>query len=229
MEKRLIFIILAMFLLSSCATTDNITNEDTSENNSVVEIKDSSSSNYSEENVAEEYESTGAFFDRYIQTEELPMLDIHLDSEYIFDDRTIILEDNPENEVELMAFNKYFYEISAEFDKLTDMGDENKNRQTLFNDGAYIEKYIIHSLSTLPIEELGEIHKVFNLNSNAEEYGFTDCVIVRVDVSWEYNELLLSLGPQHTEGRYDRYCLFAKTDNVSEFKLFGVFWGDFLA
>lgn len=51
---------------------------------------------------------------------------------------------------------------------------------------------------------------------------------MRVDVSLEYNELLHSLGSQCSECRYYRYCLFAKTENVSEYKLHGVFWDIFL-
>lgn len=70
-------------------------------------------------------------------------------------DRHFAAEVTPANIVEDLVFHDYYYDIKGEYDKLSEIYGDNEaliisasNEKKTFYEGAYMQEYIIHSLST---------------------------------------------------------------------------------
>lgn len=177
-------------------------------------------------------------YERYTDVSALPVLDIGMDSVCVFDDRTLALECPIDNGPELLTYNLSYYIASAQFDRLMELVGEEEHIQTAmgneranFEEGLYCTETTIHRLTTLTAEDLDRVsdfekESVLNL---IDAFDFEEYVVVEAEKSWKYNEAYAAAEAQLDDGeRYMRYCLFAKTEKVPEFKLFGVYWEDFL-
>lgn len=175
--------------------------------------------------------------DKYVDVNHLPILDIDVADKYVFDDRTIALEDSIDNELEQLAY-KYYYDVtSAQFEDLMDFIGENESLQIAmenegvnYHNGIYMSEYTIHELTTLTVDDLptiGDASKKDIMNK-IDTFDFTEYAIVRVDVSMKHNKAYLSQGPQLGDGRYVRYYLFATTMDLSQFKMYQVYWENFI-
>lgn len=173
--------------------------------------------------------------DKYLDIAGLPMLDIGIEDHYVFEDRTLELEDSIDNEVELLAFHYYYYSTSGEFEKLKDLiGDKESlqiavaNEQSQFQDGIYKSEYTIHGLTAWTAEDLQHMSEsskteLFHL---IQTYDLDEYAVVRAEVGWKHNEASLSRSPQLGDGDYTRYFLVAKTRESKSFKIYEVYWED---
>lgn len=178
-------------------------------------------------------------YERYTDVSALPGLELDMDSVCVFDDRTLILEDAVGSEPELLTYNLFYYVASAQFDLLMELvGEEDSiqivmgNEETNFEKGYYCTETTIHNLSVLPAEDLDRVSSFEkeSVLSLINTFDFEEYVVVEAEESWIYNEAYAAAGPQLGDGeKYMRYYLFAKTAKTPEFKLYEVYWEDFLA
>lgn len=175
--------------------------------------------------------------EKYVDVTRLVALDIDMEDKYVFDDRTLALEDNIDNELEQLVY-KYYYDVtSAQFEDLLDLIGENESLQIAmenegdnYRDGIYMSEYTIHELTTLTADDLPTIVDASkkDILDKIDTFGFTEYAVVQADVSLKHNKASLNQGPQLEDGRYVRYYLFATTTDVSEFKMYEVYWEDFI-
>ena len=159
------------------------------------------------------------------------------------DDRTLIYEDGPENVVESLVAFQYYCQTLLKFDKLNDnIGSdglkrsvENERKQAA--EGVYFEKVTIHEFDTLTKEDFEPGGKyvsdskqsfefVDQVNYFKDIYGLTEYAVVYVDLSWQWSEKALSMGPQLDNGRYERLYLVGKTGEDDGWKIYECFWGE---
>lgn len=178
-------------------------------------------------------------YEKCVQIDELPPSDIVTEDSYVFDDRTLLLEDTVENELERLIFDYYYARSAGDFEKIYNLNGETeylriatKNEENAFNEGVYMSEYILHELAVLTVEDLQELpdSSKEDLLEKIDTFQFDQYAIVQVDVSMKYNEAWLDRSPQLEEGRYLRCYLFATTADVPEFKIYELYWGElFLA
>ena len=102
--------------------------------------------------------------------------------------------------------------------------------QAQFRDGCYMTEVVLHRLTTLTREDLNRVqeHCKENILELLDTYDLTEYAVVEADLDWKYSEAALEAGPQLDEGRYLRYFLLARTENVPEYRYYELFWDDFL-
>lgn len=175
-------------------------------------------------------------YEKYIRNDELVSSDIAMEASYVFDDRTLLLEDSVENDLERLVFDYYYALTAGDFETLYDLNGENeslriamKNEESSFHEGVYMSEYIIHQLTVLPEEDLRQLadSSKEDLLEMIDTYQFDQYAVVQADVGIQYNEAWLDRSPQLEEGRYLRYYLLASTADAPEFKLYEVYWGEY--
>lgn len=174
---------------------------------------------------------------RYTDISALPALDLNLEPSLQFDDRTLIMEDSIENELEYLVYQSYYYEISADFSsKQALLGDSEylqisvKNGEKGFKNGEYMTSVTIHALNTLTPEDLDFVadYAKEDLLEDINQYALTEYAIVQADLDWTYSQAWLDAGPQVGNGRYMRYFLLGKTEGTPEFRWYELYWEGFM-
>ncbi|MDD3164468.1 MAG: hypothetical protein PHS97_01260 [Oscillospiraceae bacterium] len=174
--------------------------------------------------------------DKYVDVARLAVLDIDMEDKYVFDDRTLALEDSIDNELERLVYQYYYDVTSAQFEDLMDLIGGNESLQVAMENegenycnGIYMSEYAIHELTTLTVEDLPTISQATkkDILGKIDTFGFTEYAVVQADVSLKHNEASLSQGPQLGDGRYMKYYLIATTTDVPQFKMYEVYWEDF--
>ena len=172
----------------------------------------------------------------YVDVENLPLLDLAFLSEMQFDDRIFRMEDSIDTELELLAFNFYYYEMMPSFEAMLELIDENEalriaveNEQEHFEEGRYDKEITIHEICTFSLEDFDLIgaSSKRDIVECIIQYQLTEYAIVEVDLTWYYNDLLKEAGPQLDEGRYQRYFLVGKTAEAEEFKIYEFYWDEY--
>lgn len=190
----------------------------------------------SAESVAPE-DSDEQLSDKYVDVAHLAVLDLDIEDKYVFDDRTLALEDSIDFELEHLAYQYYYDVTSAQFEDLMDLIGESENLQIAmenegenYRNGIYISEYTIHELTLLSTDTLQKVSEFSkkDLLKKIDTFDFNEYAIVQADVSLKHNEASLSQGSQLGDGRYMRYYLFATTTKVPEFKMYEVYWEDFI-
>lgn len=174
---------------------------------------------------------------RYTDVSALPALDLNLEPSLQFDDRTLVMEDSIENELEYLVYQSYYYEISADFSSQeTLLGDSEylqisvKNGKENFENGEYMTSVTIHALNTLTPEDLDFVadYAKEDLLESINQYALTEYAIVQADLDWTYSQAWLDAGPQVGNGRYMRYFLLGKTEETPEFRWYELYWEGFM-
>lgn len=157
---------------------------------------------------------------------------------FVFDDRTLTVEDAPENEVEALIYTEYYSESAADFETYSSLygKDEVLNiivESTIrdFYEGIYMSAYTLHDLSLLTEEEinaLGEYYRT-DMPKSAGAFALDPWAVVQLDFTLAHNQASLARGPdQISDGRY-RWCyLCGKTADDPQWKIYGFYWEDFL-
>jgi hypothetical protein len=176
------------------------------------------------------------FFDLY--TTDFPEYEYKGETKAEFIDRLFLLEDLPENVAEELAINFYYFDFTGEHERLAAITGENeslkisiKNQEKYFNEGIFTDqKNVIHEVSIVTVEDFLHTTDYFldDLVDSVKEFGLTAYSVVKVDLTWEYTESFLAMGPQLDSGRYDRLFLVGKNSEADDWKIYEVYWGEYV-
>lgn len=173
-------------------------------------------------------------YKNYVNELNLPVLDIHIENPFVSDDRTLVLDDTIENNLELMIYEYYKNSVSGDYSKVKEeIADETlfkatENKEKQFKDGIYFSKIVLDEIELLDREDLEDIsaknrqsiiEKLNNLN-------VTEFAIIEVEKTVKLNEKYLSVGPQIGDGEHTRYYLLGKKDD--KYKIVEVYWEGFI-
>ena len=220
----------AAALLAGCA--QNAASPSSSSGSSFASSQSSSSTASSATSLNEDILAS-----RYIDISTLPMLDLDVEESVQFDDRTLVLEDSIDNELEYLVYQTYYYKTSADFTARQDLLGDNESLQISnhseeknFKSGKYMTSITLHALNTLTYEDLEHTAAYVkeDLLKQIDQSALTEYAIVQVDLDWTYSQAQLEAGPQLGEGRYLRYFLLGKTEKTPEFRWYELYWDDFL-
>lgn len=174
------------------------------------------------------------FKEHYVDERELPVLDINIENPFVSDDRTLILDDSIENDLELMIYEYYKNIMSGSYQNAKDIIVDGsllaatEASENNFKDGIYYSHILIDEIDLVDKDDLEEISeknkqdiiKVLN------DMEMTEFAIVEVDKVIKHNEKALSIAPQVGDGEVQRYFLLGKKDN--DYKIIEVYWEDFM-
>ena len=174
------------------------------------------------------------FKEHYVDERELPVLDINIENPFVSDDRTLILDDSIENDLELMIYEYYKNIMSGSYQNAKDIIVDGsllaatEASENNFKDGIYYSWILIDEIDLVDKDDLEEISdknkqdiiKVLN------DMEMTEFAIVEVDKVIKHNEKALSIAPQVGDGEVQRYFLLGKKDN--DYKIIEVYWEDFM-
>ena len=174
------------------------------------------------------------FKEHYVDERELPVLDINIENPFVSDDRTLILDDSIENDLELMIYEYYKNIMSGSYQNAKDIIVDGsllaatEASENNFKDGIYYSRILIDEIDLVDKDDLEEISdknkqdiiKVLN------DMEMTEFAIVEVDKVIKHNEKALSIAPQVGDGEVQRYFLLGKKNN--DYKIIEVYWEDFM-
>jgi len=174
------------------------------------------------------------FREHYIDERKLPILDINIENPFISDDRTLILDDSIENNLELMIYEYYHNIMSGSYQKAKDVIVDGsllaatEAHENNFKDGIYYSQILIDEIDLVDKDDLEEIS-----NKNKQDiiqmlndFEMTEFAIVEVEKVIKHNEKSLSMAPQDGDGKVQRYFLLGKKDN--DYKIIEVYWEGFM-
>jgi hypothetical protein len=152
--------------------------------------------------------------------------------EFFVDNRFFKAEDIPKNIFEEIVFREYLYTVTAEFEKkyviLADIETHVisiENEKWLFEEGIFVQSYIVHRITTLTKEQyslestvFGEINPLFywGWQRCVNEFDLIDYQIVNVDFSVIYS----TGGIQWGDGRYNRSFIVGKKSGDITYKIY---------
>ena len=182
-------------------------------------------------------DGSGNNAEKYLQkhyVSNLPVLDINIERTFISDDRTLIMDDTVENELELMLYEFYHNMTSGSFEKMKDVISDNslltaiENEEKNFADGIYYSQIYIDELELLDKDDLEDIsdkekQTIAEMlkNSDTDKFG-----IVEIETEIKFNEKMRNSAPQVGEGEVTRYYLVGIKNG--KYKILDVYWEDFL-
>lgn len=124
--------------------------------------------------------------------------------ELIQEDRSLKLEELTESYEEETVILHFIYSISQEYDSLLDVYADTEisknsveNQEKQFNEGLYIKKYIVHSISTVTEKEYGTEKKktgefnplyYYGLKSVIDEFNLIEYKVINVDFTQIHTE-----------------------------------------
>ena len=174
------------------------------------------------------------FKEHYVDERELPVLDINIENPFVSDDRTLILDDSIENDLELMIYEYYKNIMSGSYQNAKDIIVDGsllaatEASENNFKDGIYYSRILIDEIDLVDKDDLEEIsdknkQDIIKMLNDSE---MTEFAIVEVDKVIKHNEKALSIAPQVGDGEVQRYFLLGKKDN--DYKIIEVYWEDFM-
>ena len=174
------------------------------------------------------------FKEHYVNERELPVLDINIENPFVSDDRTLILDDSIENDLELMIYEYYKNIMSGSYQNAKDIIVDGsllaatEASENNFKDGIYYSRILIDEIDLVDKDDLEEISDKNKLDiiKVLNDMEMTEFAIVEVDKVIKHNEKALSIAPQVGDGEVQRYFLLGKKDN--DYKIIEVYWEDFM-
>lgn len=214
-----IFLLLCSLLLVSCNDTDI----------GIIGGADGPTNIIVSKNDADKY-----FKEHYVDERRLPILDIHIENPFVSDDRTLILDDTIENNLELMIYEYYHSLMSGSHKEAKDMiADGSLLAATIahennFENGIYYSEIFIDDIDLVDKDDLNKITKE---NKQAiikllEEQEMNEFAIVEVEKTIKHNQKSLSMVPQVGNGDVTRYFVLGKKGD--KYKIVEVYWEGFL-
>lgn len=150
-------------------------------------------------------------------------------------DRHFESEITPVNIAENLVFCDYYYDIKGEYEKLSGINGDNEglkisaiNEKKRFDEGAYMQDYIIHSLSTWTKADFksSEYIEKHSITSDILKYQVSTFAIVQADISMVWSEEALKRGPQLENGEYRRLFLCGKKSDEDKWRIYEIYWFD---
>ena len=174
------------------------------------------------------------FKEHYVDERELPVLDINIENPFVSDDRTLILDDSIENDLELMIYEYYKNIMSGSYQNAKDIIVDGsllaatEASENNFKDGIYYSRILIDEIDLVDKDDLEEISdkNKQDIIKMLNDLEMTEFAIVEVDKVIKHNEKALSIAPQVGDGEVQRYFLLGKKDN--DYKIIEVYWEDFM-
>ena len=174
------------------------------------------------------------FKELYVDERNLPILDIHIENPFVMDDRTLILKDTIENNLELLIYDYYKNLMSGSFDNakkvVTDgaLLASTEAYENNFKEGIYYSKIEIDEIDFVDEDELNEIEEK---NKQAilimlSDLKIKEFAIVEVEKTITHNEKTLSMVPQVGNSDVTRYFVLGKKDGA--YKIVEVYWEGFM-
>ena len=174
------------------------------------------------------------FKDNYVDERKLPVLDIDIENPFVSDDRTLVLDDSIDNNIELVIYEYYHSIMSGDYQKAKNMIiDESllaatEAHENNFKEGIYYSRISINEIDLVDKDELSEISSK-NKQDIVEmlvEAEIEEFAIVEVEKTIKHNEKSLSMAPQVGDGEVTRYFLLGKKDG--SYKIIDVYWEGFM-
>ena len=174
------------------------------------------------------------FKEHYVDERELPALDINIENPVVSDDRTLILDDSIENDLELMIYEYYKNIMSGSYQNAKDIIVDGsllaatEASENNFKDVIYYSWNLIDEIDLVDKDDLEEISdkNKQDIIKMLNDIEMTEFAIVEVDKVIKHNEKALSIAPQVGDGEVQRYFLLGKKDN--DYKIIEVYWEDFM-
>ena len=174
------------------------------------------------------------FKEHYVDERELPVIDINIENPFVSDDRTLILDDSIENDLELMIYEYYKNIMSGSYQNAKDIIVDGsllaatEASENNFKDGIYYSRILIDEIDLVDKDDLEEISdkNKQDIIKMLNDLEMTEFAIVEVDKVIKHNEKALSIAPQVGDGEVQRYFLLGKKDN--DYKIIEVYWEDFM-
>ena len=187
-----------------------------------------------DDNIRKSYDIDKLFYEKYIDEKTLPILDLHIDREYVSQDRKLILDDSIENGIEHLIYEFYHNSTSGLFENIYKIiAGENltnaiKSDENNFNDGIYYSEILIDEIDLVDKDELDNIseNNQVRIIDILNELKMDKFAIVEVECSIKHNDKSLSMAPQVGNGDISRYYLVGKA--ADEYKICEVFWEGFI-
>ena len=174
-----------------------------------------------QENNSTPVDADAWFNEHYVDESKLPVLDVDIENPFVSDDRTLILDDDIDNKLELLVYEYFHDETAGAFAnqmskvKGEAMEDLVNGGETQFKEGAYNTKLTLDEVDLLDKEDLKDV-RVYQKQYFAEaliELDMTECAIVKVKKTQKQNDKLLSMELQRRDGTYEDYFLLGKKDD----------------
>lgn len=174
------------------------------------------------------------FKEHYVDERELPVLDINIENPFVSDDRTLILDDSIENDLELMIYEYYKNIMSGSYQNAKDIIVDGsllaatEASENNFKDGIYYSRILIDEIDLVDKDDLEKISdkNKQDIIKMLNDMEMTEFAIAEVDNVINHNEKVLSIAPQVGDGEVQRYFLLGKKNN--DYKIIEVYWEDFM-
>ncbi|MBO5364024.1 MAG: hypothetical protein J6A56_00980 [Clostridia bacterium] len=175
---------------------------------------------------------TNQVFKKYINERKLPMLDIRIDRENVFGDRTLIVDDSIENEVEYLIYEFYLQTVSGEYGKIYDRigGEVLKGaveaEEENFRNGIYFSRVVLDDIDIVDKDDVRG-HFREQVAKDVVSFDLDEFAVVEVDKTVKHNEKALSMGPQVGDGELERYYLVGRKDKKDGARIYEIYWGEY--
>lgn len=174
------------------------------------------------------------FKEHYVDERELPVLDINIENPFVSDDRTLILDDSIENDLELMIYEYYKNIMSGSYQNAKDIIVDGsllaatEASENNFKDGIYYSRILIDEIDLVDKDDLEEISdkNKQDIIKMLNDLEMTEFAIVEAEMDITHNEKSLSMAPQVGNGEVTRYFLLGKKDR--DYKITEVYWEGFM-
>ena len=162
------------------------------------------------------------------------MLDINIENPFVSDDRTLILDDSIENDLELMIYEYYKNIMSGSYQNAKDIIVDGsllaatEASENNFKDGIYYSRILIDEIDLVDKDDLEEISdkNKQDIIKMLNDLEMTEFAIVEAEMDITHNEKSLSMAPQVGNGEVTRYFLLGKKDR--DYKIIEVYWEGFM-
>ena len=171
---------------------------------------------------------------KYLNPDELEEVPIDIVKSRTFEDRTISVEDMPENEPELLTYMLQYCAILPDFEQYkalhgAAMRIEANNTEKNFADGDCFTAFTFHRIEALNEESAFALCDGWvkeDLARFVSQYEFTEYTVVEAEFTFVHKNKILDEQAQRPSGRYSNAYLWAKTEKDESFKLYTVYWTD---
>lgn len=167
--------------------------------------------------------------DKYVNLAILPILDLDITGEYLFDDRTFIVNNQVDNVLEEMAYEYHLYSMMPDYEKVKLLVAEDTplygtiaNEEEQFLKGQYFSEEELYAIDVFHKEDLSRIsnYAVNDIQSMLIQYQLYEYAIVKVDYHVKYNSALEEAGPQYGPGRHCMYYLIGRKNTRDDWKIY---------
>ena len=161
------------------------------------------------------------FNEHYVDESKLPVLDVDIENLFVSDDRTFILDDGIENEIELLVYEYYHNGASGSFaDRKNKVAGEVMeinvtNEEKQFKEGIYLSKVTLEEVDLVDKDEIDEVrdHHKQRIVKVLTELEATEFAFVEVEETVKCNDKMLNAEPQFGDGEYTKYYLLGKQND----------------